>query len=110
VLQLGLRETDSFNSEKTFRVVAELKNRLEELENALELEVQAIASDDRIDEAGSWRNEPSQLVPFQAHDANADVHSALAEHGVTSKEIPPRFQSPLYFGRKYHDATLREQR
>jgi hypothetical protein len=39
----------------------------------------------------------------------AAVYSVLAEHGVTSSNIPAGFQSPLYFTSKYYDANLREQ-
>jgi ankyrin repeat protein len=38
------------------------------------------------------------------------LFEALAEHGITSSDIPANFQSPLYFESKYYDANLREQR
>jgi hypothetical protein len=40
----------------------------------------------------------------------AVVYKALAEHDVTSNDIPQGFQSPLYFESTYYDANLREQR
>jgi ankyrin repeat protein len=40
----------------------------------------------------------------------AQVLAALAEHGFTSSNIPPRFQSPLYFSSVYYANNVRTQR
>jgi hypothetical protein len=42
--------------------------------------------------------------------AKVALYEVLAEHGVTSSDIPSRFQSPLYFKSEYYQANLREQR
>jgi hypothetical protein len=43
-------------------------------------------------------------------EEKATVIKALAEHGVTSQNIPPRFQSPLYFSSSYYANNVRTQR
>jgi ankyrin repeat protein len=46
----------------------------------------------------------------EASPVKTALYSALAEHGVTSHDIPANFQSPLYFKSKYYATNVREQR
>jgi hypothetical protein len=43
-------------------------------------------------------------------EKKAAILKALSEHGVTSSNIPPRFQSPLYFRSTYYASNVRTQR
>jgi hypothetical protein len=51
--------------------------------------------------------EVSTIVP---PDKKAAIFKELSEHGVTSRNIPPRFQSPLYFSSIYYTSNVRTQR
>jgi hypothetical protein len=55
------------------------------------------------------RNVFDIIEDFSAEDFGLMLE-VLAEHGVTSNNIPANFQSPLYFESKYYYANLREQR
>jgi hypothetical protein len=46
----------------------------------------------------------------ESPDEKAAVVKALSEHGVTSRKIPPGFQSPLYFRSIYYANNVRTQR
>jgi hypothetical protein len=46
----------------------------------------------------------------EADAIKAEVLAALAEHGLTSPNIPPGFQSPLYFKSIYYQRNVKEQR
>jgi hypothetical protein len=46
----------------------------------------------------------------QSSESKAVVFRALAEHGVTSSNIPPGFQSSLYFRSIYYQENVRTQR
>jgi hypothetical protein len=46
----------------------------------------------------------------QPPEKKAAIFKALAEHGVTSCDIPARFQSPLYFKSVYYENNVRTQR
>jgi hypothetical protein len=49
------------------------------------------------------------LNPELPDEKIAALEEVLAEHGITSTNIPRGFQSPLYFESKYYAANLREQ-
>jgi hypothetical protein len=50
------------------------------------------------------------LSPTSTPEMKAAVLKALSDHGVKSANIPPGFQSPLYFSSIYYQKNVRTQR
>jgi hypothetical protein len=66
-----------------------------------DLSIKNLDGSNVFDNAGESKKPPAQ---------KAAVFKMLSEHGVTSSNIPPRFQSPLYFKSIYYASNVRTQR
>jgi ankyrin repeat protein len=53
---------------------------------------------------------PPREVDEDDNDDDIAMRDALVEHGITSTNIPPRFQSPLYFASSYYTSNVITQR